>query len=232
MTESPTAVFYGSAKAEAAPPLKQESKIVRGVKNAVGKWLDRIGPKNVEKHFIKAHERVLATLNSDQRKEVFAKEVVKWQKQGKVLGITATVIDAALAGLGGYFAFRGWTNLSGAADIYTHGANWIARNTNNIPVLNQLPRLLQLPYDSVARSHASAPDFDVKIDALNFSEERAQQVGSVMSAIPTIGSLGILITSGPGHWLAHLAAGGKEQFGKMKAKSINKLDAVAAKRSR
>lgn len=48
MTESPTAVFYGSAKAEIPRVPKQESKIVTGVRKAVDSWLERIGPKNVE----------------------------------------------------------------------------------------------------------------------------------------------------------------------------------------
>jgi hypothetical protein len=229
MTEAPSPIFYATARPEARKP---ESKVVTGVKKALNSWWERIGPKGVEDHFVKAHENVLATLDSEQRKEVFAKELESWRKTGKVFGVAATVIDTSLASLGGFIAFRGWTNLEKAADVYTDSANWLTKITKDTP-FEMIQKVLVLPYDEVARSYAKrSDDWKIHITGVSFTDKRAAQVGKAISTIPAIGSLGILLTSGPGHWLAHLAAGGKEQIGKMKAKRQNYVDSGKAAEKR
>lgn len=221
MTESPTAVFYGSAKAEAAPPLKQESKIVRGIKNVVGTWLDRIGPKNVEKHFIEAHERVLATLDSDQRKEVFTREAEKWQKAGKRWGVAATVIDSALIAVGAGFAFVGIRNPNICASLYE---NVVTKTFHEgVPQDNVGYWFYKQIIDTASRLGGFPKNNEFRLD-----EDIRTQAGRFFGGMSVIPSLGILIGSGPGHWLAHLTAGGKEQFGKMKARTNNYVDSGKA----
>jgi len=204
--------MYGSAKAEQTKAPKKESKIVSGVKKAVDSWLERVGPKSVEKHFIKAHENVLATLNSDQRKEVFAKEADAWRKQGKILGIAATVIDVGLAGFGGFFSYKRLVHLESNSDVlarYYQLKDHVNQRKDKNVILKPLSTLFSL----------ITPDIDRKQPFISPAEYR--MINALVS-LPAVGSIGILVGSGPGHWLAHLAAGGAEQIGKMKAKSLNK----------
>ena len=168
---SPTAVMYGSAKPEQmASPKPEQSKAVSGVRRAVDKWLERIGPKSIENHFVKAHENVLAALNSDQRKEVFANEAETWRKTGKIIGVTATVVDTALIGAGAGLSFLGWNHLEIGANLYAD-------------LMVKVVEILA-PLDN--------PVADMVLEPIL------------------------------GHWLAHLAAGGREQIGKT-VETVNRV---------
>lgn len=222
MTEAPSPVFYASAKPEQmASPKPEKSKAVSGVRKALDKWLERIGPKSVENHFVKAHENVLATLNSDQRKEVFAKEAEKWQKSGKKWGVTATAFDATLIGLGAGLSFIGLRNPQIGANIYISCVDELSRlynedKTKHSPVNNLLMDLLSKPIDpSITEKTTLFPE------ATSF-------IGRSIAIEPAIAALGALIFSGPGHLLAHLAAGSAEQVGKMKARTNNYVDSGKA----
>jgi hypothetical protein len=226
MTETTpaTAVFYGSSSPEkAAPPKKEESRIVKGVKKAVDSWLDRIGTKNVERHFIKTHENILATLTNDQRKEVFAKEAEKWQKEGKAWGIAATVIDLGLIGTGAGLSFIGLRNPQHGADLYTSCVSTISRfamdhNYRNPTVIKALQKLVQ-PFDQ---------DILSKHDQLVLSSEKIDSIGRNVAIAPAIAAVTMLITSGPGHTLAHMVAGFKESTGRTAAHAHNYVDSGKA----
>ncbi len=229
MTESsPTAIFYGSAKAENVNIPKKESKIVTSVRKAVDSWLERVGPKSVEKHFIKAHENVLATLNSDQRKEVFAKEADVWRKQGKILGITATAIDAMLIGTGAGLSFIGWNKPDIGANLYAdlslNLAFRLAPHTDK-PFVSPVLQFLLKPFTATGIDFSSGSGI---VDRVALQDDYHTYIGRTVNMAPAMASLGILLGSGPGHWLAHLAAGGKEQFGKMKARTHNYVDSGKA----
>lgn len=220
MTESsPTPIFYGSAKAEQAKIPKKESKIVTRVKKAVDSWLERIGPKSVENHFVEAHERVLATLNSDQRIEVFTKEADKWRKQGKILGIAATTVDAMLISAGIGLTYLGLRKPSEAAGLAMNTVTRLGYKINN-PQLGTLFANKILGFNPLA-------DMQVTL-SFNEVKQLTEMYGKKLSLLPSIASAGIIFGSGPGHWLAHLAAGGKEQFGKMKARTNNYVDSGKA----
>lgn len=229
MTEaSPSPVFYGSAKAEQVNVPKKESKVVSGVRKAVDSWLERIGPKGIEKHFVKAHENVLATLNSDQRKEVFAKEAEKWRKQGKILGIAATTIDAMLIGAGAGLSFIGWNKPEIGANLYAdlslNLAFRLAPHTDK-PFVSPVLQFLLKPFEAVGIDFTSGSGI---VDRVPMKDDYHTYIGRSVNMAPAMASLGILMGSGPGHWLAHLAAGGKEHFGKMKARTHNYVDSGKA----
>ena len=231
MTENaPSPVFYASAKPETPKtPQKEDSKLVKGVKNTLNKWWERVGPKSVENHFVKAHENILASLDSTQRKEVFGKEIERWRKTGKVLGIAATVIDTGLAGVGFGLSVIGLRNPTQIADTY---------EKNAINIVNQMYPDYKIPQDNLKiGAKILLSPFDLVdtvteeatyITAVGFTDKRRDIVGKSLSSIPSIGSVGILLGSGPGHWLAHLAAGGKEKAGIIKAKTNNYVDSGKA----
>lgn len=230
MTEhAPSPVFYASAKPEQViPTTPEQPKAVSGVRKAVDKWLDRIGTKNVEKHFVEAHERVLATLDSNQRKEVFAQEADKWQKAGKRWGIAATVIDTALIGAGAGLAFMGWQKPEIGANLYTTFAGKIIDrllpHQGNFAADSALSFMLKPFQASGMRVEENA----WIVDKITLTDESADKIGKTIGISPAIASLGILFGSGPGHWLAHLAAGGKEKTGMMRAKTQNYVDSGKA----
>lgn len=219
MTETPSPVFYATAKSEQPKPLqKEDSKLVAGVKNAVNKWLERIGPKSIENHFIKAHEKVLSTLNSDQRKEVFAKEAEKWQTAGKRWGVAATVIDTSLMSIGAGLAFAGMQNPEIGTGLYSVFTTYLVNRAPQNPIFHAAYDILMKPIDAGRQGD----------DYLRVKQNKINSVGRTVAAVPILASLGILVGSGPGHWLAHLAAGGKEQIGKMKARTNNYVDSGKA----
>lgn len=224
MSETPSPVFFAEAKPE-------QSKAVSGVRRAVDKWLERIGPKSVENHFIEAHKNILATLDSNQRKEVFAKEAEKWQKAGKRWGIAATVIDTALIGAGAGLSFIGLRNPQVGAGIYVDiGKALMSRPQNRTTTF--LLNLLVFParnipiFDKVELRNGKLIDVGVGVN--NNTILGFDKLGRTMAIAPALASLGILVGSGPGHWLAHLTAGGKEQIGKMKARTNNYVDSGKA----
>lgn len=230
MTEhAPSPVFYASAKPEQViPPTPEQPKAVSGVRKAVDKWLDRIGTKNVEKHFIKAHENILATLDSDQRKEVFAKEAEKWKKTGKKWGIAATAIDATLIGLGAGLSFIGWNKPDIGANLYAdlslNLAFRLAPHTDK-PFVSPVLRFLLKPFEAAGIDFSSGSGI---VDRVTLKDDYHTYIGRTVNMAPAMASLGILIGSGPGHWLAHLAAGSKEKAGIMRAKTQNYVDSGKA----
>lgn len=60
-----------------------------------------------------------------------------------------------------------------------------------------------------------------KVAEAALPDRNVEEIGKYISLQPALASLVILIVGGPGHLLAHLAAGGKEQLGKMKARSTS-----------
>lgn len=66
------------------------------------------------------------------------------------------------------------------------------------------------------------------IDSLKFKDDYVNSMGMGLATTTGILSGILALSSGPGHWLAHLAAGGKEQFGKMKARTNNYVDSGKA----
>lgn len=221
MTEAPSPVFFAQAKPEhITPPKPEQSKTVSGVRKAVDKWLERIGPKGVENHFVKAHENVLATLSTDQRKEVFAQEAEKWQKAGRRWGIAATIIDGSLAGLGIGLTVLGLRNPRMAlAQAGALPGLLIPRDRQNnyrVWLANTLGKIVP---------HVDPSNNEIFREA---NKNALKKSGKFVAITPAIASLGILIGSGPGHWLAHLAAGGMEQIGKMKARTNNYVDSGKA----
>lgn len=229
MTETPSPVFYASAKPEQQAATKPEQpKAVSGVRRAVDRWLDRIGPKNIENHFIKAHENVLATLDSDQRKEVFAREAEKWQKAGKRWGIAATVIDSALIGAGAGLSFIGWNKPEIGANLYSDISVGLIQKLlphQEKPFVSPVISFLLKPFRATGVDFTSGTPV---VDTIALQEDYHQYIGRTINMAPAVASLGILIGSGPGHWLAHLAAGGKEHVGKMRAKTQNYVDSGKA----
>lgn len=231
MTESsPTAVFYGSAKAEQVNPPKKESKFVSGVRKAIESWIERIGPKSVEKHFVKAHENVLATLNSDQRKEVFAKEAEKWRKWGKTIGITATVVDTGLSALGFGLAFTGIKNPNIGAQIYLDivkksFALSLADNPNMTP--GAVLSLINNKYIDTPGITDSTTTTEF-INGLQLNPATMRERGLQMAFIPGIASITSTLGIGPAHMLAHIAGFSAEQVGKMKARTHNYVDSGKA----
>lgn len=201
MTEAPATILYASAKPE-------QSKAVSGVRRAVNKWLERIGPKGVENHFIKAHENILATLDSDQRKKIFAKELNSWRKIGKIAGVAATVIDAGLVGFGVSLTGRRWNDYYWSVDRYEQIEKKLTDWSKSKPLLNPAVTFLKELLPDMQRG--------------GMVSKRLKYVTHGLASASSLGSLGILVTSGPGHWLAHLAASATETVGKMKAKSPSK----------
>lgn|GEM_PF-2907545 len=198
------------------------------MKKAVDSWLERVGPKSVENHFVKAHEKVLATLNSDQRKEVFAKEAEKWRKQGRLLGIAATTIDAMLIGAGAGLSFIGWNKPEIGANLYAdlslNLAFRLAPHTDK-PFVSPVLQFLLKPFEAAGIDFTNGSGI---VDRIAMKDDYHTYIGRSVNMAPAMASLGILMGSGPGHWLAHLAAGGKEQFGKMKARTNNYVDSGKA----
>jgi len=231
MTESsPTAVFYGSANAEQPKAPKQESAIVRGVRKAVDSWLERIGPKSVEKHFVKAHEKVLETLNSEQRKEVFAKEADKWRKWGKALGVTATVVDSGLSIFGFGLSFFGMSHPEKSAQIYLD----IIKRSLELK-LNDNPNMTPAAVlDRINANHFDIPIIQDNtttaglINDLQLKDTSLRGIGIKTALMPGIFSTISTFGIGPGHALVHIAASGAEAIGKMKARTHNYVDSGKA----
>lgn len=226
MTEGATnGEFVGTGMPEQG---KEPHPAVKAVKGALAGWWERVGPGSVEDHFIKAHENILATLNADQRKEVFAREAENWRKTGKALGIAATVVDTALLGAGAGLAFIGWKNPDVGANLYTSFAGKI------------IDRLIPLQRNSIAESALSfmlkpfqASGMRVEndqwiVDKITLTDQSADKIGKSIGVSPAIVSLGILFGSGPGHWLAHLAVNAQENVGKAKAHALNYVDSGKA----
>lgn len=217
--------YVGIGRPEAA---KEAHPAVSAVKGALAGWWERVGPGSVEDHFIKAHENILTTLNAEQRKEVFAREAENWRKTGKALGITATVIDTALMGVGAGIAFIGWKKPEIGANLYTSFVDTLipklSQHKDNA-IASSMIKVLIKPFTATSYT-AENGQWQVATAAL--TDENADKIGKTIGLSPAVASLGILLGSGPGHWLAHLAAGAQENTGKTKAHALNYVDSGKA----
>jgi hypothetical protein len=238
MTENaPSPVFYASAKPEAPKvPQKEDSKLVKGVKNTLNKWWERVGPKGVEDHFVKAHENVLKTFNNEDRAKAYLASGDKWKKWGKALGFGATVIDAGLAGLGigitkeWYGNPRVGRTAVAILGERTNGGRGVFDEESPNPTLL---RQLYLKISPNIFSNGVAPNELLTNDNTTHPkvlEERAyaSKIGSIVSLIPGLATLFPLLGAGPAHSIMHLAAYGAEQAGKMKARTNNYVDSGKA----
>ena len=235
MTENaPSPVFYASAKPEASKvPQKEDSKLVAGFKNSLNKWWERVGPKGVEDHFVKAHENVLKAFNNEDRAKAYMETGTKWKKWGKALGVTASVIDAGLAGLG-IGITQDWFNNPRigrkAIDILgekTRGDGFGVYQLDdpNITPLRSL--YLKLQNNITYESNDAFPD-PLLDPAYIKSRDYAARVGTITSLIPGLATLFPLMGAGPAHTIMHLAASGAEGIGKMKARTNNYVDSGKA----
>ncbi len=211
---SPTAVFYGSSGPDRGKlPPYEPSTVTKSIRQVLGKWFERIGPKGVENHVMNAHKNIVDTLPPGQRKEVFIRELQTWRTIGELMGIGATVIDVSLAAVGAGLSIAGFRNPNEALyqgislPLYVmpnkfrpNYAMWIFQKLTTIE-----------PYPASNKSDEMLKN----IRALN-------NAGRKIATLPGIGSLAILATGGPAHRLAHLAARGAETIGKHAAKSSNK----------
>lgn len=222
--------MYGSGKPEqTTPPKKEESKLVRGVKKALNNWLDRIGPKGIENHFVKAHENILKTLNNEERIKTYEQAGTKWKKWGKALGITATVLDAGLAGLG-IGITRNWI---GNPDVGRKTVELIDLSTRNPKdVFDAHPSPLRQKYLQLATNifpGGVVPNnlFD-NMTAITDEHHFASRVGTITALIPGFATLFPIFGGGPIHTLAHVAAFSAEAIGKLQARGHNYVDSGKA----
>lgn len=210
---SPTAVFYGSAKAEQRmPPKKEKKTIVETVKNAAANWLDRVGPKGVENHFLQAHANVLKILKPSQQKDVLARELQKWRTTGEVFGIAATVIDTSLIAFGMGVTASNWNRPQNATNAYrdfVYNALTDHGNIHDRP--NLLTRLFMNAYDVHEVEDGST--------SYTMSPGRINTLGHTLTSIPAIAATGALVAGGPAHWLANKAAEGMETYTKNKIRT-------------
>lgn len=230
-TMSPTAVMYGSGKPEQpAAPKPEKSNAVSGVRKAVDAWLDRIGTKNVEKHFVEAHERILATLDSDQRKEVFAKDAERWRKTGKALGIAATVIDTGLSAYGFGLSFFGLSHPERGAQVYEdiikRSLELRAQDNPNIVPGALIARVNPRHFD-IPEIKDDTNILDI-INNLTLKSTAVRGIGTKIALIPGALSSISVLGMGPVHALSHMAAFGAEQIGKIQARTTNYVDSGKA----
>lgn len=219
MTEAPSPVFFAQAKPEhITPPKPEQSKTVSGVRKAVDKWLERIGPKSVENHFVKAHENILATLDNDQRKETYKQTAEKWRKTGKIIGFASTIFDFGLAGFGTVLTTNGLRNPHGVEILFSRTIIDRLRNYRLTQPITQV-------YDSI---FTLRPGMQAAIAERDILRDRSRNVGNIVSLLPALGSLGIILGAGPTHGLAHLIASSAESIGKMKARTNNYVDSGKA----
>lgn len=213
--KSPTPVFYGSAKPEKNIPKKEPSHLVQGITEVFDKWLDRMGSKDVEDRFIKAHETVKNTLTDKQQQEVFAKTIPSWKRAGKVAGIAATAIDFSLIGYG----------ISKGINIHKYAENaqfWLYLDAQPSRFeLNPIKKIKKHLFDTlywlIYGEHVGPESFSRDTKA----SQRILLGDKIYTAIPIIGSLAILAGLAPAHEAAKGIAWTAETIGKIQAKSLN-----------
>lgn len=237
MTESsPTHVFYGSAKAEQTNIPKNESKIVRGLKKSLEKWFDRVGFKNVEDRFVQAHKNILKTLTNEERAKAYELTGEKWKKTGKILGVTAMVVDAGLAGLG-IGITQNWIDnpnigrkaVSILGDKTDKRRSPMDLEPSNPSMLRALYIKLSdnmflngvRPLDLLTEDGSTHPQV---LAERNYSS----RVGTITALIPGLATLFPIFGVGPAHTMMHLVGMGAEQVGKMKARTNNYVDSGKA----
>lgn len=222
------AVFYGSAKAEQAKTPKKESTIVSGVKKALNSWLERVGPKSVENHFVKAHQNILNTLTDEQRKKTYEQSVDKWKRAGKIVGISATVLDASLATIGAYLTIKGWQNPMGIMEG-AHRTISTLTNQNASPKAHRLGWTIQQGYELLYGHPPPGTGVHLQDNLLGLVlTTRDDIVNKSLASAPGLITLQTAAGFGPSKILAHIAASGAETVGKMKAKTYNYVDSGKA----
>lgn len=194
-------VFYGSAKAEHIPPKKEPTTIVESVKKAAYSWLDRMGPKGVERHFVDAHARVVNTLKPGQQKDTFTRELQAWRSIGEALGLTATVIDTGLIAFGLGTTARNWNKTEEATNDYQLFVRRTIADEHGTLINDKslMTKLLLSVYDvrsTVTLKNGSKTSYKI-------SEKRAKTLGHIFTKTPGVVATGALIAGGPAHWLAH-----------------------------
>lgn len=226
-TSPPTAVFYGSSSPEKATPPKKESKIITEVKKAVDSWLDRIGTKDMEERFVKAHQNVLNTLTDEKRKDAFAKTENSWRRTGKIIGVTTTVIDAALAGYGTYLTVEGWKrpqqimeHANTVIDTLTgpYAGPKTRRFGNGLAWMYELLYGHPPPGVLIRRGNRIGIGYTRRDDIVNKS----------FASIPGLAALQTAAGYGPAKILGRMAASGIESVGKIQAHSQNYVDSGKA----
>ena len=230
MTENaPSPVFYASAKPEAPKvPQKEDSKFIKGVKNIINKWLERIGSKGVEDRFVKAHQNILNTLTDEERKNAYAQTENKWRRAGKIAGVTATVLDVAISGYGIVTSVNALKNPEAIMEKFGATSLLLARSTDAGPKTRKFGRILHGVYQFLY-GHP-APGFELhteNVAALGYTK-RDDIVNKSIAASPSLIALQTAAGFGPSKIIAHLAASGTEGLGKMKAKTNNYVDSGKA----
>jgi len=210
--EETARIFVGTGK-----PETPKSPVTDAVRRAVSSWWERVGPKKIEDRFVQAHEAVLETFSTDERKKAHEKYLPAWKAAGKKWGIAATVIDFSLAGMGVLLSGYGLRNPHGTENLFSHT---VIDRLRRFRITDPLARA----YDSIFTVLNEQPGM-----AQAMSRYRARRVGNILSILPGLGSLGILLSGGPGHALATFAAITREQSWKALAHTSNYLDSEEAK---
>jgi hypothetical protein len=150
----------------------------------------------------------VSALSPAERKKITATEIASWRRIAKIVGVTATVIDAGLIAFGVGFSVVNRNRPNEAVNNYTDLLTRVFSDGNgDVSLENPLARLAIIPYD------IRGPGL------ITMSDQRIHRFGRLLTNIPGFAAGGALVAGGPAHWFTHLAASGAETIGKMKAKS-------------
>jgi hypothetical protein len=181
-----------------------------------------VGPNDIEKHFVEAHQKVLGTFNSEERRKIYEKTAPRWRTAGKIVGWTATAIDTALAGFGVYLTAQGFQHPEairpGLQDfVTTLNTAMVSRD----PVHNFISRESERTYKLLYGQNFLHP-----VD--KYPSPRDLKVAQGLSAGAGAATLVPILGFGPAHWLGHIIAEVSTGGGKLKAKTANYIDSGKA----
>lgn len=203
MTESVGNVEYvGIGKPEPMESAR-EHPAVKAVKGALRSWWERVGPGGVEKSWVNAHKNILKHIDGDGRQQAFARSEQIWRRIGKALGVTSTVLDFGIGGLGLVLLAKGWQKPSygvRATDALARFAG--SRIHSNLEGF--YATLFNVPASIVHQGSGAEA---------NFKTQRGRLVGRAAALVPGAAGIGVLIAGGPAHLASGIGAKVIELFG-------------------
>lgn len=174
MTETQK-VFVGSSSRETL-----SHKVSDRIKSSLSKWWERMGPKPLEDRFVEMHRKVVDAIDDPEKKALIASHAEKWREKGRDMGMTATVIDFAVAGFLSYLSVSGFRDPMGRERFFSHA---VVDRLRNSSITNPIAR----GYDSLLSGTQTE------------SDRKAASIGRVLSALPAGSALLTILRGGIGH---------------------------------